>query len=58
MSVGLLIYYFLRSFYQKVQKGYIKISKTKKNRYVVVDTSKDSLDSEKIIFKKFLEKFN
>ena len=49
---------FSRSFYQEVQKGYIKISKTRKNRYVVVDTSKDSLDSEKIIFKKFLEKFN
>ena len=49
---------FSRRFYQEVQKGYIKISKTKKNRYVVVDTSKDSLDSEKIIFKKFLEKFN
>ena len=46
---------FSTSFYNKVQKSFIKISKTNKKKYVVLDNSQDSLDTEKIIFKKFIQ---
>ena len=47
---------FSTSFYNKVQKSFIKISKINKKKYVVLDNSKDSLDTEKIIFKKFIQR--
>ena len=43
------------NFYSKVQKAFIKISKTNKRRYFVLDNSKDSDEIEKIILKKFLK---
>ena len=46
---------FSTSFYNKVQRSFIKISKTDKKKYVVLDNSKDSIDTEKIIFKKFIQ---
>ena len=46
---------FSTSFYNKVQKSFIEISKTNKKKYVVLDNSQDSLDTEKIIFKKFIQ---
>ena len=47
---------FSSSFYNKVQKSFIKISKTNKKKYVLLDNSKDSHDVEKIIFKKFIKR--
>jgi len=46
---------FSKNFYSKVQKAFIKISKTNKKRYFVLDNSKDSNEIEKIIFKKFIK---
>ena len=47
---------FSRNFYNKVQKAFIKISSSNKNRYVVLDNSKDSNDIEKIILNKVLSR--
>tara|TARA_B100000579_G_scaffold91565_1_gene72297 strand:+ start:628 stop:1245 length:618 start_codon:yes stop_codon:yes gene_type:complete len=35
--------------YKKIQKGYIKISKIKKNKYVIIDSNKPILINKKII---------
>jgi len=44
---------FSRNFYNKVQKAFIKIANTNKKRYIILDTSNDTRDTEKIIFSKF-----
>ena len=49
---------FPQKFYQKVQRAFIKIAKTNKKKYVVLDTSEDTLETEKIIFKKFIKVLN
>ena len=49
---------FPQKFYQKVQRAFIKIAKTNKKKYVVLDTSEDTLETEKIIFKKFIKILN
>ena len=46
---------FSKSFYNKVQNGFIKIAKKDKKRYVILDTTLDSKDTEKIIYKKFIK---
>ena len=48
---------FLRNFYIKVQNAFIKIAKKNKTRYFVLDNSKDSKETEKIIFDKFIKVF-
>ena len=45
---------FSKKFYQKVQRAYINIAKTNNKRYVVLDTSRDTAETEKIIFRKFI----
>jgi len=47
---------FTRNFYQRVQKAFIKISKSNKRRYLLVDTSSDDDEAEKIIFNRFINK--
>jgi len=47
---------FSKSFYKKVQKGFIKIAKKDRNKYVILDNSRDSTETEKEILKKTLEK--
>ena len=47
---------FSRNFYNNVQKAFIKISSSNKNRYVVLDNSKDSNDIEKVILNKVLSR--
>jgi dTMP kinase len=42
-----------KSFYKKVQNAFIFIAKKNKKRYVVVDNSQDSEQTEKIIYNKF-----
>ena len=49
---------FSKNFYGKVQKAFIKIAKTNKKRYLILDNSKDSPEVEKIIFSKFLKLLN
>ena len=49
---------FPQKFYQKVQRAFIKIAKTNKQKYVVLNTSEDTLETEKIIFKKFIKVLN
>ena len=45
---------FTKKFYQKVQNGFIKLSKLNKKRYVLIDTSTDILETENLIFKRFI----
>ena len=47
-----------KNFYIKAQKAFIKIAKTNKRRYVVLDTSKDSKEAEKIILNKFIKELS
>ena len=46
---------FSSNFYNKVQKAFIKIAKTNKKRYMILDNSNDTLNVEKIIFNKFMQ---
>ena len=47
---------FSRSFYQKVQKGFIKIAKKSKQKYIILDNTEDTIETEKMIFRKMREK--
>ena len=49
---------FTSNFYSKVQKAFIKISKNNKQRYMLIDNSKDTPEVEKIIFSKFMKLLN
>ena len=49
---------FSKNFYQKVQQAFIKISKTNKKRYVVLDTSRDTVETQRAIFDKFIKFLN
>jgi len=49
---------FSKNFYDKVQKAFLKIAKTDKKKYIIVDNSLDTTGTEKIIFKKFIKVFN
>ena len=44
---------FTKKFYNKVQKGFIKIAKKNKKRYIILDTSFDTNKTEKVIYKNF-----
>jgi len=46
---------FSSNFYTKVQKAFIKISKTNSKRYIILDNSNDTPVTEKIIFSKFMK---
>ena len=45
---------FDRDFYQKVQNAFIKIAKKNKRKYLIIDNSIDSNETEKIILKKII----
>jgi len=49
---------FSKKFYQKVQNGFINISKRKKRKFVVLDTSIDTKETENIIFKNIMKLVN
>ena len=49
---------FSKNFYTKVQKAFIKIAKTNKKRYFVLDNTNDSKTTEKIILNKFIKLLN
>ena len=44
---------FSKNFYMKAQNAFIKIAKKNKKRYFILDNSKDTNESEKIILNKF-----
>ena len=48
---------FSKKFYQKVQNAFIRIAKGNKKRYVVLNTSRDTKDTENIIYNKFIKVF-
>ena len=45
---------FSKDFYQKVQRGFIKIAKSNSKRCIILDTSIDSPLTEKVIFRTFV----
>ncbi len=47
---------FSKNFYIKVQKAFIKIAKSNRKRYVILDNSNDSIETEFIIYKEFLKR--
>ena len=49
---------FSKNFYDKVQKAFLKIAKTDKKKYIIINNSLDTPDTEKIIFKEFIKVFN
>ena len=49
---------FTKNFYQKVQRGFMKIAKNNKKKYIVIDSSKDTQETEKKIFKYFIDFLN
>jgi len=49
---------FSKKFYEKAQKAFIKIAKTNKSRYKILDNSADTNDVEKKIFDYFIDNFD
>ncbi|MDC0205316.1 dTMP kinase [Pelagibacteraceae bacterium] len=47
-----------KSYYNKVQNAFLKISRKNNRHYVVIDNSKDTVKTEQFIFSKFTEKLN
>ena len=45
---------FSRNFYIKVQNAFIKIANKNKRRYFIIENSKDSKETEKVILNKFM----
>ena len=46
---------FSKNFYRKVQNSFLKIARSNKKKYVILDSSKDTKDLEVIIYKKCLK---
>ena len=44
---------FTKSFYNNVQKAFIKIAKRDKKRYFIVDNSNETKETERVIFSRF-----
>ncbi len=49
---------FSKKFYIKAQNAFLKIAKKNKKKYFVIDNSKDSVETEKIILDKFISVLN
>ena len=49
---------FSKNFYSKVQKAFLKIAKADKKKYIIVNNSLDTSETEKVIFEKFIKVFN
>ena len=49
---------FSKRFYIKAQKAFIKIAKNNAKKYFILDSSKDTKDTEKIILDKFIKILN
>ena len=42
----------------RINKAFLKIAKINKKKYIIIDNSLDTPETEKIIFKKFIKVFN
>ena len=49
---------FPKNFYDRVQKAFLKIAKSDKKKYAIIDNSFDTPKTEKIIFKEFIKIFD
>ena len=49
---------FSKNFYSKVQRAFVKIAKSNKKRYIILDNSNDTTEVETIIFNKFIKLLN
>ena len=49
---------FSKNFYVRVQKAFLKIAKSDKKKYTIIDNSFDTPKTEKIIFKEFIKVFD
>jgi len=49
---------FTKNFYIRAQNAFIQIAKKNKRRYLIIDNSKDTTETEKLILKKFIEVLN
>ena len=49
---------FSKNFYDRVQKAFLKIAKSDKKKYIIIDNSFDTPKTEKIIFKEFIKVFD
>ena len=49
---------FSKKFYIKAQNAFIKIGKKNRKRYFILDNSKDTKETEYIIWDKFIKVFN
>ena len=46
---------FSSKFYEKVQKGYLKIAKNKKNKYLIIDSNLELKRNKELIIRKINE---
>ena len=46
---------FSKNFYDRVQKAFLKIAKTDKKKYTIINNSLDTPETEKIILNKFIQ---
>ena len=46
---------FPKSFYQKVQKAFLLLAKKNKKKYFIIDNSRDTKETENLIFKKYMK---
>ena len=46
---------FRNNFYQKVQRGYLKLAKQNKNKYLIINSNKDIRINESLISNKIKE---
>jgi len=49
---------FSKNFYDRVQKAFLKIAKSDKKKYTIIDNSFDTPKTEEIIFKEFIKVFD
>ena len=49
---------FSKNFYDRVQKAFLKIAKTDKKKYIIINNSLDTPETEKAIYKKFVKVLN
>ena len=49
---------FSKNFYVRAQNAFIKIAKANKKKYLIIDNTKDSKDTEKLILNSFLKLLN
>jgi dTMP kinase len=49
---------FSKNFYEKVQSAFVKMAKSNTKRYIILDTSNDTKETESLIFNNFIKQIN